>query len=307
MAVYHAGEVAVQRRAGVAHKAGISLRAIRDTVPPVAREFLAAQSFLVLGAADPDGRMWSTMLAAAPGFLTVPDESVLDVAARPHPQDPLAEALTQADPHAPLPVGTIALDPRTRRRMRMNGLAVPTPDGLRLTLDEVVANCPRHLQVRQPLAPDAGRPAPAPRPAVDSVALSATQRRTIEAADTFFVATASDRGAADASHRGGDPGFVEVLSPTRLRWPDYVGNAMFLTLGNLALSPAAGLLFPDWDTGTLLHLTGEARTRWAGPAERTVEFEVSAVREVGHAVPLRWSAPEYSRFNPPVPPRRASA
>jgi hypothetical protein len=82
---------------------------------------------------------------------------------------------------------------------------------------------------------------------------------------------------------------------------------MFLTLGNLQLHDAAGLLFPDWRTGTLLHLTGTAKVLW-DPAEaarvpgaqRLVEFAVAEVRELAGASPLRWSDPAYSRFNPPT-------
>ncbi|MFD5347751.1 pyridoxamine 5'-phosphate oxidase family protein, partial [Streptomyces anulatus] len=178
--------------------------------------------------------------------------------------------------------------------------------GHRVQLAQVIANCPNYIQKRAPRPAGDGE-AQATRRAVDSTELSPGQQRTLRAADTFFVATASDRGDADASHRGGNPGFVQVLSPRLLRWPDYVGNAMFLTLGNLELNPAAGLFVPGWEAGTSLHLTGSARTVWdedevAGHpgAQRLVEFEIAAVREVAAASPLRWSAPAYSRFNPPT-------
>jgi hypothetical protein len=100
-----------------------------------------------------------------------------------------------------------------------------------------------------------------------------------------------------------------VLSPTRLRWPDYTGNAMFNTLDNLEVDARAGLLFLDWGTGTTVQLTGTARTDWDSAAaaalpgaQRVVDFTVTAVVEIAHASPLRWSAPQLSRFNPPVAP-----
>jgi hypothetical protein len=86
-----------------------------------------------------------------------------------------------------------------------------------------------------------------------------------------------------------------------------VGNAMFLTLGNLLLNPAAGLVVPDWETGSRLQLTGTTSILWDAEeiaripgAQRLVEFSVEAVREISAASPLRWTAPGYSRFNPPV-------
>ncbi|MEU0162456.1 pyridoxamine 5'-phosphate oxidase family protein [Streptomyces sp. NPDC006261] len=309
MGGYHRGETAVQERAGFARQAGQARGAIGNTVPDVAVAFLADQPHVVMGGADERGRIWATQLTGEPGFLTVPGPHTLRIGALPPPEDPLAAVLAGAGlgsgpgvASEPVRIGLIGIEPATRRRMRMNGRAVRDGDGLRVELDQVISNCPKYIQKRghQPLVG-----APAPRTAVDSAELGPGQQRTLRAADTFFVATASDRGDADASHRGGNPGFVQVLSPRLLRWPDYAGNAMFLTLGNLELNPAAGLFFPGWATGASLHLTGSARTVWdeeevarTPGAQRLVEFEITAVREVAAASPLRWSAPAYSRFNP---------
>ncbi|MFJ9329552.1 pyridoxamine 5'-phosphate oxidase family protein [Streptomyces sp. NPDC101230] len=324
---YHRGEIAVQERAGFARQAGHARGAIGNTVPDVAVAFLADQPHVVVGGADERGRIWATQLTGEPGFLTVPGPHTLNIGMLPPPEDPLAAVLTgagvaatdgagaeaEAGPGAgagsgfgadAVPIGMIGIEPATRRRMRMNGRAVRDGDGLRVELDQVISNCPKYIQKRDhhPAAST-----PWPRTAVDSAELSPEQQRTLRAADTFFVATASDRGDADASHRGGNPGFVQVLSPRLLRWPDYVGNAMFLTLGNLELNPAAGLLVPGWETGTSLHLTGSARTVWdeeevarTPGAQRLVEFEIAAVREIAAASPLRWTEPAYSRFNPPT-------
>ncbi|MGW4380275.1 pyridoxamine 5'-phosphate oxidase family protein [Kitasatospora sp. NPDC004531] len=306
MATYHSGEIAVQERAGLGREAGHSRGAIGDTVPPVARDFLAEQPMIVVGGADAAGRIWATQLTGDPGFLRVPDPRTVLIDALPLPEDPLADVLAGGGP--PAQVGMIAIEPASRRRMRINGRARRDGDGLRVELDQVIANCPKYLQKR-----DYHRVGPGEagvRTATDGTALTPAQQRAVRAADTFFVATASDRGDADASHRGGNPGFVQVLSPTLLRWPDYVGNAMFLTLGNLLVNASAGLLVPDWATGATLHLSGTARTVWDAEeiarvpgAQRLVEFSVEAVREITAASPLRWSSPAYSRFNPPTTDR----
>ncbi|MFH9265914.1 pyridoxamine 5'-phosphate oxidase family protein [Streptomyces sp. NPDC017546] len=311
MSAYHRGEVAAQERAGLTRRAESAGRAIRSDIPEVAADFLVRQPFLVVGGADERGRIWATQLTGAPGFLSVPAPDTLIIGALPSPDDPLAGPLAGAGAGAggaaPARIGMIGIEPATRRRMRMNGRAVRHGDGLRVALDQAIANCPKYIQVRRHhrIAPgeETGQ-----RPAVvDGDALSPAQQEALRTADTFFVATASDRGDADASHRGGNPGFVQVLTPRLLRWPDYAGNGMFLTLGNLELNPAAGLLVPGWDTGASLHLTGFARTVWDGDAvaripgaERLVEFEVTAVREIAAASPLRWSEPAFHRFNPPV-------
>ncbi|MEO3782286.1 pyridoxamine 5'-phosphate oxidase family protein [Actinocorallia sp. B10E7] len=299
MATYHSGELSVQRRAGLQGRAESALRAIKTALPEVAMAFLSQQPMIVVGAADPSGRLWATLLTGEPGFLQ-PTETELFVKALPHPEDPLAESLA-----APAKVGMIAIEPDTRRRMRINGTSSPVPGGLLVAFDQVIANCPKYIQQRTP----APAPAPSgPREVLRGSELTPSQRRAVQEADTFFIATASPEGDADASHRGGNPGFLQALSPTRLRWPDYPGNTMFLTLGNLELNPAAGLVVPDWANGSLLHLTGTAETVWdedeaaAFPgAQRLVDFTIEEVREATSAVPLTWTAPGYSKFNPPTP------
>jgi hypothetical protein len=90
-----------------------------------------------------------------------------------------------------------------------------------------------------------------------------------------------------------------------LEFPDYSGNTMFNTLGNIAVNPRAGLLFLDFEGGGTLQLTGEAQIVWdaeraarlAG-AERVVESRVQEALETRGAVPLRWRFKGYSPFNP---------
>lgn len=309
MATYHSGEIAVQERAALTGQARFSLDSIGDSVPAVAAAFLAELPMIVMGGTDRAGRVWATQLTGAPWFLRVPDPRTLVIDALPLPEDPLSPVLAETGTDGPARIGMIAIEPATRRRMRMNGTAVRDNGGLRVGLDQVIANCPKYIQKRahRTLPPSEQEKAAGARTVTGGTELSAAQQRAVSAADTFFIATASDRGNADASHRGGNPGFVRVLSPTLLRWPDYAGNAMFLTLGNLMLNPAAGLVFPDWETGSALLLTGTAHTVWDAEeiaripgAQRLVEFSVEAVREIPAASPLRWTAPGYSRFNPPA-------
>ncbi|KJS61335.1 pyridoxamine 5'-phosphate oxidase family protein [Streptomyces rubellomurinus] len=295
---YHSGERAAQARAGLTARADHAGRAIRATIPAVAARFLAERRTLVLGAADRDGRIWATQLAGPAGFLRAPDERTMAVAAHPAEADPLAEALTR-----PARVGTIALDAAGRRRMRLNGHSRPDGrGGLAVTAEEVVSNCPKYIQRRTPLdRPEAGPP----RTVAAGTTLTTAQQLTAVTADTFFIATTGPDGSVDASHRGGLPGFLQAVAPDRLRWPEYPGNSMFLTLGNLEVDPRAGLLLPDWETGGALLVTGEARTDWseearsAAPgAERMVELAVTGVVELADATPLTWTDPEYSPANP---------
>ena len=293
MGVYHAGSLAVQERVGVRERAEHVGRSLGQGIKPVAAAFLELQPLLVVGAADPvTGRVWASPLAGSPGFVRATGPRQMSVLGEPAPGDPLATALTTPD----TPVGTIAVDPRTRRRMRLNGRLRPTARGFAVTAEQVFSNCPKHIQRRESYEWAAER-----RPGVVRRLrqLDAEQRAFIASADTFFLATVHGTGA-DVSHRGGNPGFVRATSPVDLIWRDYPGNAMFLTLGNLSTDPRAGLLFLDWTTGGTLHLSGEARTEFGDDGERTVRFTLTEAVHRPAALPLRWTAPEYSPANPDI-------
>ncbi|MGW2698832.1 pyridoxamine 5'-phosphate oxidase family protein [Streptomyces sp. NPDC001340] len=319
MSVYHAGSRAVQDLVGVRDRADHVGRSLGQDIKPVAAAFLAVQPLLVVGAEAPEtGRVWASALTGTPGFVRATGPRQMSVVtgtghgsggrsgSQPKGARGTARATTY-DPHLhdgdPLTtalktpgtqIGTVALDPRTRRRMRLNGQLRPTARGFAVEADQVFSNCPKYIQRRESYETLTDRTPGTPHPLNE---LTHQAAEFIHAADTFFLATVHP-GGADVSHRGGNPGFVQVRSPHELSWPDYSGNAMFLTLGNLRTDPRAGLLFLDWTTGTVLQLTGEAHTEFTADGERTVRFTVAEAIETPAALPLRWSAPEYSPANP---------
>ncbi|WP_024755543.1 pyridoxamine 5'-phosphate oxidase family protein [Streptomyces exfoliatus] len=291
---YHSGSLALQDRYGVRDLAEHVGRSVTPGIRPVAAAFLEAQPMLVIGAADLAGRVWSTLLTGTPGFTRATGPHTVSVAGGVPAHDPLAAAVTTAG----TPVGTIALDPRTRRRMRLNGIARPSVRGFTIEAEQVFSNCPKYLQKRE-LYGSGTAAGPGYGAIRHGEVLTADQVRRVRAADTFFVATAAPDGV-DASHRGGNPGFVRVDAPREISWRDYPGNAMFLTLGNLEEDGRAGLLFLDWGTGTTLQLSGLAHTEY-GPEGRVTRFRIDRTVETPAASPLRWSAPEYSPANPTTP------
>ena len=89
-------------------------------------------------------------------------------------------------------------------------------------------------------------------------AFTASDTAFIERAIFFFLATADAEGRPDASHKGGPPGFVRVTGPSELAFPDYDGNGMFKSLGNIAVNPHVGLLFIDFERPRRLRVNGTA-------------------------------------------------
>src|SRR3954453_7370576 len=94
-----------------------------------------------------------------------------------------------------------------------------------------------------------------PRPVID-----ADDRAFIERMDMFFRATADAEGRPQCSYKGGDPGFVHVLDEGTVAFPNYDGNGMYLSMGNLLVNPDVGMLFVDFtaERPSRLRLNGVA-------------------------------------------------
>ena len=84
-------------------------------------------------------------------------------------------------------------------------------------------------------------------------------RAFIERMDMFFLATADKAGNPNCSYKGGDPGFVRVLDPQTLVFPNYDGNGMYLSMGNTLGNPEVGMLFIDFENRKRMRLNGTAR------------------------------------------------
>ncbi len=292
---FHPGEREVQKRMGVLDIEHWARKVVRPFMPEAHRDFHTSLPFLVAAARDREGRPWVTLLTGPEGFIASPDPRSLAMAAVPIAGDALEGALTSG-----AHLGLLGIELASRRRNRVNGRVSEGAGGnLVFTVDQSFGNCPQYIRERAWRRAGDGK---AGTP-IRSSRLTAPQKAWISAADTFFIASGhrgegeSPTHGMDASHRGGEPGFVEVLSETQIRFPDFAGNNHFNTLGNLALDPRAGFLFVDFVTGSLLQLTGRTSIDWESDAvaaitgaRRLVAFHIEEVVELPAAVPLRWDA-----------------
>jgi hypothetical protein len=81
----------------------------------------------------------------------------------------------------------------------------------------------------------------------------------IQARDSFYMATVSETGWPYLQHRGGEVGFLRVLSPTQLAFADYKGNRQLVSVGNLAVTDRVMLFLMDYPQRTRLKIMGHAR------------------------------------------------
>ena len=89
-------------------------------------------------------------------------------------------------------------------------------------------------------------------------AFSEEDKAFIQLSRMFFLATADTDGQPDCSYKGGLPGFVRVLDERTLAIPDYDGNGMYRTWGNVRVNPHVGLLFLDFEHPRRLRINGTA-------------------------------------------------
>jgi ferredoxin-NADP reductase/predicted pyridoxine 5'-phosphate oxidase superfamily flavin-nucleotide-binding protein len=294
---WHAGEIALQRRVGVAERMDVvGRRILRDHLIDQHREFYPQLPFIVAGAVDPSGNAWGTVLAGRPGFLTSPDPSTLHVAASPNPADPAASGMRDGDA-----IGLVGIELHTRRRNRLNGTIRRSEEAsFDVAVGQSYGNCPQYIQLR-----DFGFSRDPAVPVVETAqrlsSLDGVAEAMIAKADTFFIASYADREDSgrqiDVSHRGGRPGFVRIGADGVLTIPDFAGNLFFNTLGNILINPRSGLVFIDFETGDLLQLSGEGEVVLDAPeiaafqgAERLLRFTPTQIVFRPGAVPLRWLA-----------------
>lgn len=126
----------------------------------------------------------------------------------------------------------------------------------------------------------------------------------VSSRDLFFLATVDGDGRPTVSYKGGAPGFVEVVDPGTLRFPDFDGNGMFLSLGNIEATGRIGMLFIDLETPHRLRVQATAVVERDGErvpgAQRMVRASVEAVFVNCGRYVHRHERTERSRFVPDV-------
>lgn len=301
---FHAGEQQLQSLCGVRERIEAAGRAmVRDHMPDQHRELFEKLPTLYMGTLDAEGQPWASVLCGAPGFVRTPDACTMRIGARPAADDPAAAGLRRG-----AAVGLLGLEPHTRRRNRMNGVvAADDAAGFGVRVVQSFGNCPKYIRAREPLLGTERAGAPAARaqgPRLDDAA-----RALVQQCDTLFIASSSGAtvepaaragAGVDVSHRGGRAGFVRWQREAAgdvLTLPDYAGNRLFNTLGNLLLWPHAGLLFVDWERGDLLQLAARAELQHDGPAladhpgaQRLLHLRVQRGWWRPAAMPLAWRA-----------------
>lgn len=301
---FHEGERAIQQRAGESAIADRNVTLVSDTVIGGARPFIAKQFMVALGSVDASGDVWASALFGQPGFIHTTDGRAIQIDVPEGSRDPVDPLWTHIASGRDL--GMLFIELGSRRRYRVNGTVSRIDgNGIEIAIREAYPNCPKYIQRRHLRALGASGE---PSQAAYGTVLRGNVTQLIRQADTLFVATHHVDTGADASHRGGGAGFIQIVDEQTLRIPDYHGNSLFNTLGNLQVDARAGLYIPDFANGQSLQLTGTASVEWdqADPDRvtgGTGRFWVFHVAKwiLRDAIPrAEWEYLDASPFNPPV-------
>ena len=263
---------------------------IAARIPGGAIPFLSQQPLLVLAVLEGES-MWCLPITGKIGWMSAtPDMIELDIGRLWAPVD--RRILNAAEEHQL--VGGIVLDFATRRRLRVNGeLELVSEELMTLRVKEAYPNCPKYISRRDLVALE--DTALAFDQEGDSLTMD--QRIAFESSDILFIATRHPERGSDASHRGGNPGFVQSPSAREVCFPDYVGNSMFNTFGNLEIDSRAGILLPDFNRGRALAISGSAAVNYEYDG-RSRQTKLAVERWSWVSLPLIEVQRELSPFNP---------
>lgn len=237
---YHAGQLAVQAEANSRDLAD----RMAQWVGP-AGEFAERADMLVFAMPESDGHLRFAVISGPAPLATATGTSGIRIhAARP--------------PHfSDGPVGGLAINLGEARRVRLNGTLRLDADGALLTVQEAFTLCRKYLAPSRGLGPGvyAGPASMEELTPNDPWIIS-----VLEAAETTFLGSISPDGAPDVAHRGGPAGFLSFDPTTRmLAWPEYLGDGVFKSAGNVRATAELALLIPDLASGDAIVLRGRGR------------------------------------------------
>jgi len=122
--------------------------------------------------------------------------------------------------------------------------------------------------------------------------LNAFMQKFISEQSMVFIATSDSRGECDCSFRAGSPGFVKVLSKSVLAYPEYKGNGVWASLGNIRENPQMGMVFIDFFHSTIgLHVNGKAKILENEDLFKDEELSIKLREDIqnkGGRKPERW-------------------
>lgn len=276
---FHAGEAQIQAESGIdtaAYDLGVD-QSFQPELNNSEVKFVGKRTFSVAASIDGQSRPWASPLIGAAGELfVVEDLTTVRVAPRRIEGDPLFDNLSARDS-----MGVLYFNPAIRRRAKSLGKGTVESDGsITYRMHRMFGLCPKYIFKRDhEIADSDTRSGGAP---TISAHVNDRDQTQLEATDTVFLASRSQAHGTDPTHRGGPPGFITVVDRDTIEMPEFIGNGMFQTLGNLVLDDRIGFMTLDFATGRLLQLTGRGSVHAASASgvqtSRVLRIQIDEIR-----------------------------
>ncbi|GAB7329255.1 hypothetical protein MBLNU13_g01063t2 [Cladosporium sp. NU13] len=325
---WHEGEIAMAKAMRVPDMDNPTV----PTLSPQLANHARIAPLIAIGTLDKQSRPWTTLWGGEKGISQPIAQGILGIrsqVARQH--DPVVEELVGKEGNGTVVreegvgrmVSGLTIDLETRKRTKLYGRMVAGALSMRedeatetqqhvaevqlvLKIEQSLGNCPKYLNKKHVELAESN-----PELVSDSPQLPQQALDLLSKADLFFLSSANHDQDMDTNHRGGPAGFVRVISndPSGavLCYPEYSGNRLYQTLGNLKVNPVVGICVPDFDTGDMLYLTGTTEILIGPDAAKVlprsnlaVKITTTAARFVATALPFRGISGESSPYNPIV-------
>lgn len=325
---WHAGETEMKR----AMKAPLDDNPTYPSLSPQLANHLQIAPLIAIGTLDQNGRPWTTVWGGQRGLSQPLAEGIIGIKTPiTGKYDPVVEELVGREATGEVVrqegkgkmVSGLTIDLEARKRVKMHGRMVAGALMMRedeateakqavaevqlvLKIEQSLGNCPKYLN-KKAITPAMSLP----KLVAESTMLPQQAIDLLRKADLFFISSSQDDIDMDTNHRGGPPGFVRVLSNEAhgsvLVYPEYSGNRLYQTLGNLKINPRAGICVPEFETGDMLYLTGDTEIFVGADASKllprsnlAVKLAVTSARFVSQALTFRGISGELSPYNPVV-------
>ena len=320
----HEGELFVQKKRHTPSNMPMRVAGIiSDDMPDQHSEFFSHLNYFGISTIDIDGRPWATIIVGSPTTLIhVISEIQLNISVILPKGDPFLSSVMNTSDVTCRYFAGIGVDFTNRRRNKVAGFIDTSNlvnDTLHMSLltNENLGNCPKYITVRKLEYYKRNPQIAADYRNTDKISFNQECLNIINQASTIFLATRHTSPISDntsdlgLNHRGGYPGFVRTYEEnghTYIVIPDYSGNRFYQSLGNIETDRVAGVVFPCFTSGDMLHVTGIAENIYDDEAELIMpritlitRIKLTGYVWIKEALNLKLIGPEqYSPYNPPI-------
>jgi len=248
--IFHEGEYHIQKVMSVAKSANALSSMIKDTIPEIASYFLEDLKFCVLAISTKNDDIFTSVVYDNNSFIKTIDHNSFSINLKNKSYIPeifFKETM--------LNIGMIGLDFLNAKRIRINGKAHIKNNEIIVFIDEIYSNCPKYIKKRNLLKDlkllDKSN-------VINELELNQNLINIISNSDTFFLASGHTEKGLDVSYKGGEKGFVKVISSKKLYFDDLPGNNLYNTLGNIYTNPYINMFFIDFEKNDTYNIIAKA-------------------------------------------------